>query len=47
MKARDAALKAGDLAKFAEEDKKLTDAINKLLELDAAATQEPAADDAK
>ncbi|MFE7699100.1 UPF0182 family protein [Microbacterium keratanolyticum] len=47
MTARDAALKAGDLAKFAEEDKKLTDAINKLLELDAANSAAPAADDAE
>jgi hypothetical protein len=34
---RDAALKAGDLEAFAEADKRLTAAVNKLLELDAAA----------
>ncbi|MEV4774265.1 UPF0182 family protein [Microbacterium sp. LWH12-1.2] len=34
---REAALKAGDLTKFAEADKRLTAAVNKLLELDAAA----------
>ncbi len=31
---RDAALKSGDLTKFAEADKRLTDAVNKLLELE-------------
>ncbi len=34
---REAALKAGDLTKFAEADKRLTDAVSKLLELDGAA----------
>ncbi|WP_144877190.1 UPF0182 family protein [Microbacterium sp. 1.5R] len=34
---RDAALKSGDLTKFAEADKRLTDAVNTLLELDGAA----------
>lgn len=38
MQARDAALKSGDLTKFAAEDKKLTDAVNKLIELDAQST---------
>ncbi|GAT72616.1 UPF0182 family membrane protein [Microbacterium hydrocarbonoxydans] len=33
---REAALKEGDLTKFAEADKRLTDAVNTLLELDAA-----------
>lgn len=37
MAARDAALKAGDLEKFAAEDKKLTEAVQKLLDLEAAA----------
>ncbi|WP_341934981.1 UPF0182 family protein [Microbacterium sp. LWO14-1.2] len=33
---RDAALKSGDLTKFAEADKRLTDAVNTLLELEGA-----------
>ena len=34
---REAALKAGDLAKFAEADERLTAAVQKLIELDSAA----------
>ena len=34
---RETALKAGDLAKFAEADERLTAAVQKLIELDAAA----------
>ena len=37
MTARDAALKAGDLEAFAAEDKKLTEAVQKLLDLEEAA----------
>ena len=37
MAARDAALKAGDLEAFAAEDKKLTEAVQKLLDLEEAA----------
>ncbi|MCK2036294.1 UPF0182 family protein [Microbacterium sp. SSW1-49] len=36
---RDAALKAGDLEKFGEADKRLTAAVQKLLELEAAASK--------
>jgi len=40
LAAREAALKSGDLEKFAAEDKKLTAAIEKLLALEEQATQE-------
>ncbi|MDR6865516.1 uncharacterized membrane protein (UPF0182 family) [Microbacterium resistens] len=42
MVERDTALKSGDLTKFGEADKKLTDAINKLIELDSQETADPA-----
>ncbi len=36
MLARDAAFKAGDLTEFAAQDKKLTDAVNKLIQLEGS-----------
>ena len=38
MLARDAALKAGDLSEFAVQDKKLTDAVNRLIQLEGSST---------
>ncbi|MEI3849436.1 MULTISPECIES: UPF0182 family membrane protein [Microbacterium] len=42
MLARDEALKSGDLTKFAEADKQLTEAVNRLIELEGDAAETPA-----